>query len=215
MKSKLEKVKENLKKLIELNPKGNFKIGRCLALKEIELFEINHKIKLPEEYIDFVTNIGCFGFGPNEGLLPLSQYNDLHHRILENDLQKEFPFTEKKEDDEIYHFEYDSLLNGVILISDCGCGDFEILIVNGEEYGNVWGDYRVSCNGMMPLTNIKNEKLSFLDWYNQFLEKQIDYYEKYDPKKIENMLTEIEPNRRFIKPKHSFSLVNFFSKIFK
>ena len=63
--------------------------------------------------------------------------------------------------------------------------------------------------------NIKNEKLSFLDWYNQFLEKQIDYYEKYDPKKIENMLTEIEPNRRFIKPKHSFSLVNFFSKIFK
>lgn len=65
------------------------------------------------------------------------------------------------------------LLDGLILISDCVGGDFEVLIVNGKEYGKVWGDYRVSCNGMMPLKNIKNEKLSFLDWYNQFLEKQL------------------------------------------
>ncbi|WP_376779122.1 hypothetical protein [Chryseobacterium gleum] len=168
---------------------------------------------MPEEYIDFVTNIGCFGFGPNEGLLPLNQYNDLRHRILENNLQKEFPFTEKKEDDELYHFEYDSLLNGVILISDCGGGDFEVLVVNGKEYGNVWGDYRVSCNGIMPLTNIKNEKLSFLDWYNQFLEKQIDYYEKNNPQKNKNILSGINSNKKFIKPKNTFSVI--FSKIFK
>jgi hypothetical protein len=215
MKSKLEKVKENIEKLIELNPNGEFKIGRCLNFKEIELFESKNNIKLPEEYIEFVTKIGCFGFGPNEGLLPLNQYNDLRHRILENDLSKEFPFTEKKEDDELYKYDYDSLLNGTILISDCGCGDFEILIVNGEEYGNVWGDYRISCNGMMPLKNEKNEKLSFLDWYNQFLEKQIDYYKNYDPKKIENMIAEIESNRKLVKSKDFFSLMNIFSRIFK
>jgi len=215
MKSKLEKVKNNIEKLIELNPDGDYKIGRCLSIKEIEFFESKNNIKLPEEYIEFLTEIGSFGFGPNEGLLRLNQYNDLRHRILENDLTKEFPFVEKKEDIELYEFDYDSLLNGAILISDCGCGDFDILIVKGKEYGNVWGDYRVSCNGMMPLKNEKNEKLTFLDWYNKFLEKEIDYYKNYDPNKFDNFIAELESNRKLINEKKSTGFKSFFSKIFK
>ena len=218
MKSKLEILKENLKVLIELNPKGEYKIGRCLSSKEIELFESRHNIKLPKEYIEFVTEIGSFGFGPNEGFLPLSQYNDLRHRLIENDLSVEFPFTEKKEDDELYGYEYDSLMNGAILVSDCGCGDFEILIVNGTEYGNVWGDYRVSCNGMKPLLNTNNERLTFLDWYNLFILKKIEYYENYDPQKIENMIKGLESKRTSIpeiKDKKSNSITNFFKSLFK
>ena len=193
MKSKLEILKENLEKLIKINPKGEYKIGRCLSLKEIELFETKNNIKLPEEYIEFVTKIGCFGFGPNEGLLPLNQYNDLGHRVLENDLTKEFPLTDKKEESELH--EYDSLMNGAILISDCGCGDSDILIINGAEYGNVWGDYRVSCNGIQPLLNDDKERLSFLDWYNSFVLKQIKYYENYDLQKKERLSEELELNR--------------------
>lgn len=65
------------------------------------------------------------------------------------------------------------------MISDCGCGDFDILIVNGKEYGNVWGDYRVSFNGMLPLPYKKkqeNERLTFLDWYNNFVLSELERY---------------------------------------
>ncbi|WP_312286089.1 hypothetical protein [Chryseobacterium gleum] len=117
----------------------------------MELFEIDHKIKLSEEYIDFVTNIGCFSSGPNEVLLPLNQYKDLRHRILENNLQKNFHLLKKKKMMNSTILNMILLLDGLILISDCVGGGFEVLIVNGKEYGKVWGDYRVSCNGMMPL----------------------------------------------------------------
>jgi hypothetical protein len=179
MKITLETIKENLNTLIKLNPNENYRIGRVLTKNEIQKFEEENTIKLPEEYIEFVTQIGSFGFGPNNGLIPLSQYNDLTFRQIKNELSKPFPFTEKKEDEDLYEFEYDSLLNGAILISNCGCGDFDILIVNGNEYGNVWGDYRVSGNGMLPLPCEKkqeNERLTFLDWYNNFVLNELERY---------------------------------------
>ena len=45
------------------------------------------------------------------------------------------------------------------------------------------------------LLNDDKERLSFLDWYNSFVLKQIKYYENYDLQKKERLSEELELNR--------------------
>ncbi|RAJ30199.1 SMI1/KNR4 family protein [Pedobacter cryoconitis] len=63
---------------------------------------------------------------------------------------------------------------GRLNISDYGCGITISLVINGEEKGKMWTDDRVNDGGIYPSVELENpEKISFLDWYELWLDNTI------------------------------------------
>jgi hypothetical protein len=49
------------------------------------------------------------------------------------------------------------------------------LVVNGQEYGNIWTDDRGSDGGIYPSMELGNkEKINFLDWYELWLDNSLE-----------------------------------------
>src|SRR4029453_14387086 len=66
-----------------------------IDLESVQEFEADNRIKLPEDYREFILTIGCGGAGPYLGLLPLS--NNIHHQLSARRpdyLQHPFPLTD-------------------------------------------------------------------------------------------------------------------------
>lgn len=79
-----------------------------------------------------------------------------------------FPFTEA------VYIENPSARNwpeygGVIQISEIGCGAYYLLVINGEERGNIWG---VDCEGLGPSGQ------SFREWYLHWLRERLEWFEE-------------------------------------
>ena len=77
-----------------------YKLNPPLSASVIEEFECRHRIKLPEDYRCFITEIGNGGAGPCYGLFPFGQHDDsLGLRSWENgdllgDVSQPFPHVE-------------------------------------------------------------------------------------------------------------------------
>lgn len=53
------------------------------------------------------------------------------------------------------------------------------LVVNGPSYGEIWVDDRNNDNGVYPDFYFGNEeRLGFLEWYELWLDKSIEEFEK-------------------------------------
>ncbi|MDR0227526.1 MAG: SMI1/KNR4 family protein [Flavobacteriaceae bacterium] len=67
---------------------------------------------------------------------------------------------------------------GRLNLCDYGCGITLFLVVNGEQKGIIWTDDRVNDGGLYPSVELENEKpLSFLDWYELWLDNSIAEFE--------------------------------------
>lgn len=63
---------------------------------------------------------------------------------------------------------------GSLDICEYGCALRYKLIVTGNERGNIWFDARVDQGGLSPQKNKHGKKLSFTNWYLQWLDKSIE-----------------------------------------
>jgi hypothetical protein len=64
---------------------------------------------------------------------------------------------------------------GRLYTADFGCGVMISLVVNGSEKGYMWTDDRTNDAGLYPSTELGNkEKLTFLDWYELWLEQSLE-----------------------------------------
>jgi inorganic pyrophosphatase len=178
--------------------KHQYKINPKVSAKKLKQFEADHQINLPAEYAAFITQIGDGGAGPFYGLEPLKNvlYYDLDAREKDNLLNPSKPFlhteawnmtfnptVDIEEDEQEYDKEYDNFselyfnkehLNGVIAICNYGCGVSINLVVNGQEYGNIWSDDRGSSGGIYPTTEHGiTDKITFLYWYELWLDQSI------------------------------------------
>ena len=171
-----------------------YKFNTVITQDEVNNFEETHHIKFPKDYKDFVTQIGNGGSGPAYGILPLVNWN--YELDIEDPsfLQTDFPHSEAwnlknelAEDDENYYdseefqnWENDYFSNkhitGSIRICHYGCAIYYILIVTGQEAGNIWVDDRANDNGVYPALTMSNTtKLTFLDWYNEWLSENLNH----------------------------------------
>ena len=161
---------------------------------EIEKFETENQITLPEDYREFLLHIGNGGAGPYYGLEPLEAGRevDLDYKDGKDliDLSKPFPFTEhwNVEFEEINDDNYEEIdqqkienyydnkfVSGLLRISNFGCGVRMNIVVNGNEKGNIWVDDRVNENGLFPDPYFEQtEKITFLDWYELWLDKSLE-----------------------------------------
>jgi hypothetical protein len=185
---------------LELFGANNHRYSLNATLDEVDIknLESKNNIILPPGYANFLTTIGNGGAGPYYGLEPLKNvlFDDLDFKKPDSLLNpsKSFPHSEawnmkftptvdEDENEEEYERQYEEFtrkyyakeqLTGVIAISNFGCAVSLNLVVNGQEYGNVWTDDRASDAGIYPSMEFGNKtRINFLDWYELWLDKSI------------------------------------------
>lgn len=186
----LARIKTKLKELKRVDKgysvfgaeKHRYKLNRRLEEKTLVNFEKKFKIKLPQGYRSFLKELGNGGAGPYYGLEPLEngRYAGLHYKDCEDLINPSLPFfhteawnfpeDEFTEANEPEYFN-NKWVNGMLRVSDYGCGMSLNIVVTGAEYGNIWVDSRVNDAGVFPDPFFKpTGRVDFLEWYELWLE---------------------------------------------
>ena len=172
-------------------PKEVF-INPTISEDEVSEIEKRNNIILPKDYREFITKIGNGCIGPDHGLLSL-QESMIDFKLRDKpviNLSIPFPYTEawnKKEWIESIDWdrgerpssaelmEYMSVkhINGCLQICHIGHGATYLLVVNGEEYGNIWLDERTDYGGIEPLLDSKGGRVSFISWFTEWLDESV------------------------------------------
>ena len=173
-------------------------MNQPLTFDKVKNFENDNGIKLPIEYVQFITQIGNGGAGPFYGLEPLenSLFQDLDHKRPDELLSPSKPFihtdawnlvfepsVDENENEEEYEKQFEVFqreyfdpkhMNGAIAICNFGCAVSLNLIVNGDESGNIWTDDRSSDYGIHPSFELGNkDRIKFLNWYEKWLDNSL------------------------------------------
>lgn len=152
----------------------------CLIELEVQEFEQQYQVTLPEDYRQFLLEIGNGGVGPNYGLrrlldpkrsIPQLISHLWPHRIEWNLNRDQLDSVQE------FNIEYEreEQTQGSLALSDMGCGYEILLVVTGEERGTIWQDLRAGDGGIVPLQNVKSgsERMSFSEWYEDWLDKSL------------------------------------------
>lgn len=182
-----------------------YMINPVISLDKIRQFESTYNVTLPSDYVAFITIIGNGGMGPYYGLEPFENclFDDLDYKRQDFLLNpgKPFLYTEpwnlefittidKEENEAAYEEEYSrfqekyynrELMNGTIAICNYGCAISLNLVVNGQEYGNIWTDDRASDNGIYPSRELNTDRISFLNWYELWLDNSLNEIREKQP----------------------------------
>ena len=164
-------------------------LNPALTEDQLQRFETEHRIALPQDYRAFLLHIGNGGTGPGYGLEMLGHAYGVaweENPGLVGDLAKPFPYLDAWNEESIdgtrpiaeqyqQQDEYWSSkhVNGAIPICHHGCNLRECLIVTGPERGNMWFDDRADWQGLYPDKKSDRERITFLDWYTAWLEQSI------------------------------------------
>lgn len=183
-------IMQKIKELSKKNPEdtcGEFppKWNPPLEKDEVERFERQNKIVLPEDYKRFITTVASSGTQPFYGLY--NPVKKLSKHDLKADLNKKFPYTVRKPldvyalSDEEYKHIYSNesdVDSGYIVLCTEGCAMYSILIINtddSETYGTVWYYDLANDAGIFPLINPLTQKtMSFLDWLEYYVDKTLE-----------------------------------------
>lgn len=203
IKEKMNKLKKADKKFDVFGANFHkYKINKKLKERELIDFEKLNDLKIPEDYRQFLTSIGNGGFGPFYGLLPLlgNDGNKVHPE-KEFTLTKEKPLkiyeelkpleirlekcNNKMEEKEIYEEKdrkldslYEKATCGITFLCHEGCGMYSVLVIKGQEAGNVWYLDFANDVGAYPLINPKTQQpVNFSDWLEMWLDKSIEEME--------------------------------------
>jgi hypothetical protein len=72
--------------------------------------------------------------------------------------------------DEVYFIEADYPLNGCLPISHRGCGWMSVLVITGEQRGQMW----IAGDGWLPeFSYAQATQKNFLSWYREWLNDAI------------------------------------------
>jgi hypothetical protein len=164
-----------------------YQLNSCIALSDLEALENENKIKLPADYRDFILYFSNGGAGPYYGIFPLEKlvigvpghlltqpflYKSWWNGIKPPDWWNYEQTSIQREMD--YFDEYH--LQGSLRVAHEGSGYYLLLVLTGPERGHIWGDYRVSDGGIMPITRFENNdylstnRLDFVSWYESWLD---------------------------------------------
>jgi hypothetical protein len=178
-------------------PLHRYQLNPRLSELEVTEFETRHGIRLPEAYRDFVLNVGDGGAGPYYGVFRLGKMDDVYgesewkegefvgslracwpHRQAWN-LPYEaltIPFGLSPDAEDIARDEIDkkywdaALVAGALPICHHGCALRDWLVITGPEAGQVWHDERVDQGGLRPYEIADGKRLTFTEWYLDWLD---------------------------------------------
>jgi len=67
-------------------------------------------------------------------------------------------------------------VSGTVPLCDRGCAMFTLLMVNGPEAGHIWDDYRADHAGLCPRERPGGSRVTFLDWYSEWLDEALRFF---------------------------------------
>ncbi len=165
--------------------KRGYLMGPPADESTVAAFEAGAGIELPGDYQRFILEVGNGGEGPPAyGLLPLGAtpagdvpddlqdgYSDL--------LSKPFPFVEHwiwdgEEPSKEADARLETVSHGNLILGHDGCGMYWTLVVSGDQKGRVW---QLTDIGIAPCA----PSLTFLDWYEYWLEGGDDWWRDLYP----------------------------------
>ncbi len=179
-----------------------FQLLPPLSESRVRDFETNYGIVLPKEYREFLLRAGSGGAGPFYGLFAFHHMDDgfvdrpwVANGDFVGSLNTPFPFTGQwndltgqpaddlmDTDEEEYERQMDSFegrywgpLDGALPLCNCGCALRQWLVITGSEAGCVWGDKRADYKGMYPLKGPNSDRVSFMSWYRDWLDKSLEH----------------------------------------
>ena len=160
-----------------------------LKPEEVAAFEASQAVGLPEDYRDFILNVGNGGAGPCYGIYPLQPEGSIHHGMgNHNRIDLSVPFQhgepwgadwldlvdwdagERPDDSRMEEYLDTRHIAGSLCICHQGCSDFWLLVVKGNERGHVWMDGRGNLSGIFPESGADGERLTFSQWYLNWLD---------------------------------------------
>ncbi|MFH7027875.1 MAG: SMI1/KNR4 family protein [Heteroscytonema crispum UTEX LB 1556] len=182
-----------------------YKLNPCLPEAKIQAFESKYNIKLPSDYRDFLLEVGDGGAGPGYGLLGIGYESEIREILqVEDDefLSQSFPLKEAWNDLGLVKQRVDSAINynpyfdnklvqGTLTIAHYGCGIYAMLVITGEQRGNIWIDDRTNDSGIYPASpnfchffhdeepddfpsdEDEVEPVSFYYWYDDWLNRSL------------------------------------------
>jgi hypothetical protein len=148
-------------------------LNPCLPEASIAEFEHKHRVRLPEEYREFLLQVGNGGPGPPfYGLAAMGDVADdlsPHEEGFWRDFPRiadPFPFSHSwcwERGDESHEGTKAQVGCGSIYLGNDGCGMYWHLIVTGPDRGRVW---QLTGEGIAPTMPKRN----FLEWYEDWLD---------------------------------------------
>ncbi len=192
----IERIRAKLADLRQLDPayklfgssSHRYRLGAPLTAPELANHEKLLGAVLPTEYRDFLLKIGHGGAGPFYGLF------ELNHRDPENStnldqIKKPFSWIDAtnptqwenpEKQDGVFTDDDDAwlLVPGAVYICNYGCALRFFLVVNGPQSGEVWMDRQADGNGITPERGEDGSKLTFLQWYEKWLDGAISGFRK-------------------------------------
>lgn len=185
LKTKLMRLAESDKKLKLFGSQSHtYSLNSCISIEELSNFESRYGITLPEDYRNFILEIGNGGAGPGYGLFKLEDEEDEEFQLLAQ------PFllqTMWDSDDE--NIQEHQVSQGTIAIATYGCGVDALLVVTGEQRGKIWIDDRSNDGGIYPFsleccafyhddpytleTVDDTPALGFYEWYQDWLNRYL------------------------------------------
>jgi len=183
-----------------------FRMNPPLLGPDAKAFEKIHNISLPDDFRQFLTEVGNGGAGPFYGVFPLGKMDDNFSfgTWQEDDgvvgvLSQPFLFEEEwndissqpsaelaDQDESEYGRQMDtfqstywgsSLVNGAIPICHEGCALRIWLVVTGAQAGYLWEDRRSEDGGLKPLRLADGSSATFAAWYETWLNDCLNYEE--------------------------------------
>lgn len=163
--------------------RANLNLRHRASLEEVANFELTSGIRLPEDYVYFLTHVGNGGVKPCR-LIRLQDWDAglWSSAKLESALCKPCLVTPQAEAHgdqwidqlgiEDWERKWDANewdpLYGTIAIAEIGCGLFYFLVVNGAHSGRIfsWGDHALSPPIFVPET-------TFADWMELHLDAML------------------------------------------
>jgi SMI1 / KNR4 family (SUKH-1) len=187
----------------------HYKLRRRAQESTVVTFEQRYGIELPQDFRRFLLELGNGGAGPYYGILGLDELYEANKDYW-CDLTKPFPYSDawkgdetllkaiddaiESDDDERYgrllqQYDAETAHDGAISICEYGCNLRFLLIVNGDEYGNIWFDKTPDLVGYSPVavdldapaevyahwcitdgSESKRPRTTFAEWYNCWLD---------------------------------------------
>ncbi len=155
-----------------------------LTEEQIGLFENKNNIKLPNDFRDFLIQIGI-GAGPDYGILSLNQmeteFNEWAERkgghskinyLTEISSNKARMIEEEKTNNpEKFCSIALKNVNGILPIQTEGCTYFGVLVLNGDEVGKIWF---IDINEYKAMPSGDKESLTFIEWYENWLDSSLE-----------------------------------------
>jgi hypothetical protein len=153
-----------------------FRLNRCLSESAISKFEVKHRVRLPEDYREFLLRVGNGGAGPYYGLLPLEKWADAMMEDHPDYLARPSPLRPDMPADirweETLQCPWEELFQGTLALSHHGCAYYALLVVTGSFRGRVVY-INLDCCGA-PYFVLDED---FVSWYERWLDELLWGYD--------------------------------------